>query len=77
MIWPGFDTMQAASDARTFEEALRDAQRFHEAEVRRLEALVADAQRRAEAVLQEGRAAEERHEQRLRSMVRFEAKQLA
>jgi hypothetical protein len=67
--------MQAASDARTFEEALRDAQRFHEAEVLRLEALVADSQRRAEAVLQEGRAAEERHEQRLRIVVRPDAKQ--
>ena len=64
---------QAASDARTFEEALRDAQRFHESEVARLEAEIAATQRRVQVLQQEGRYATERHEHRVQSLVRCTA----
>ena len=62
---------QAASDARTFEEALRDAAQFHEAEVRRLEGEIAATQRRAEMLIQQGRYTAERHERRVKSVVSF------
>jgi len=66
---PSLRTSQAASDARTFEEALRDARQFHESEVRRLEGEIAATQRRAEMLVQQGRHTAERHEHRVQSVV--------
>ena len=67
---PSLCTPQAASDARTFEEALREARQFHESEVQRLEGDIAATQRRAEVLVQQGRYTAERHEHRVQSVVR-------
>ena len=60
---------QAASDARTFAEALRSAEEFHHAEVARLEAELAAQERTGHALKGAGERETADHRQQLLAQV--------